>query len=648
VPPGARRVGGSVAAESTKTRSPAAPLALLNRDHNRRTVVGRVGKDFRPGWASGMLHSTQPPGRESESPFTCRSVVVRTFVLGIVYVLLASVPRMEAQVVTGRVTGSGDQPVVGAFVRLIHEQGTPRAPALADPGGEFHLRAPGPGIYRVLAEMIGYRTTLSSALELPTGGTTAPQLTRVEEPVPIEGLEVLSGGRRCVTRPADGDQTSRLWEEARKALTIAGWAVEARLFRFELALYDRDLSRDLREVEREVRVTRVVGGGPPCATGSPDELQTRGFVRVTRGFVRVTRDSIVYHAPDADVLLSDGFLDGHCVGVRTTDLPEAGCIGLTFSPGTGRNHRGRGRRALAGPRHGGAQAPGLPLREPPAACSRRGCGREARVRAVAIGCLDCPTPVDPDARRGAGEPEPRTGSSACASAGVRSPYLRFDAFPGLVRRNAPRRQPGEYTIFRLHSGRIQVIRRAGPFRDRDCAPGGAESCASGRNNPALAERTAHHRPSPGSSVLAGRRRRKSFGSLPEPRARSDRMRRAQACRGKRTCIDVLSPLCKCSRSYGPLAETQSAALARIKRNQEHLLALIQDILPFATLESGKIEMRAADVKVTKVLADAEAMILPQVQAKGIAYRGIPCDRETRVRGDHERIVQILLTWLATR
>ena len=44
---------------------------------------------------------------------------------------------------------------------------------------------------------------------------------------------------------------------------------------------------------------------------------------------------------------------------------------------------------------------------------------------------------------------------------------------------------------------------------------------------------------------------------------------------------------------GPVTETQRADLERIKRSQHHLLALINDILNFAKIEAGRVQLRRA-------------------------------------------------------
>lgn len=50
-----------------------------------------------------------------------------------------------------------------------------------------------------------------------------------------------------------------------------------------------------------------------------------------KGFVQQVADMMVYHAPDAHVLLSDEFLDGHCFSIRREENRK-GMIGLAFEP----------------------------------------------------------------------------------------------------------------------------------------------------------------------------------------------------------------------------------------------------------------------------------------------------------------------------
>jgi hypothetical protein len=89
-------------------------------------------------------------------------------------IVAASSPQpLAGQTVTGRLlVDPTNQPLSGATVALL----TTPAPRVAvavttktGNDGSFSLRAPSPGVYRVLAELPGYRTLVSPAIELRSG-----------------------------------------------------------------------------------------------------------------------------------------------------------------------------------------------------------------------------------------------------------------------------------------------------------------------------------------------------------------------------------------------------------------------------------------------------------------------------------------------
>jgi PAS domain S-box-containing protein len=97
--------------------------------------------------------------------------------------------------------------------------------------------------------------------------------------------------------------------------------------------------------------------------------------------------------------------------------------------------------------------------------------------------------------------------------------------------------------------------------------------------------------------------------------------------------------------HGPVTAAQHEALERIKRNQRALLVLVNDVLNFAKLEAGKLELTLGDVPVSEVIADVASVVGPQLQAKGLRYSAEPFDAEIQVRGERERVEQVLLNLL---
>jgi PAS domain S-box-containing protein len=97
---------------------------------------------------------------------------------------------------------------------------------------------------------------------------------------------------------------------------------------------------------------------------------------------------------------------------------------------------------------------------------------------------------------------------------------------------------------------------------------------------------------------------------------------------------------------GPLNDAQHADLARIRQNQRTLLRLIEDILQFAKLESGRLELTLEDVRLDEVLFTLESYVAPTLGKKQIDYRFEPCGPDMIVRADRYKVEQIMLNLLS--
>ncbi|HEX6534458.1 MAG TPA: HAMP domain-containing sensor histidine kinase, partial [Gemmatimonadaceae bacterium] len=98
--------------------------------------------------------------------------------------------------------------------------------------------------------------------------------------------------------------------------------------------------------------------------------------------------------------------------------------------------------------------------------------------------------------------------------------------------------------------------------------------------------------------------------------------------------------------HGPITAEQREALQRTRRSQQHLLALINDVLNFAKLDAGRVEYRLETVEVTELLAGVDSLIRPQLAAKGLQYELLCADPSIVTRGDVEKLRQILLNLLS--
>ena len=105
--------------------------------------------------------------------------------VGVAAWLLAVSPA-SGQEIRGRVLDERTEvPVATALVRLVDEDGTRRSVTLADTAGVYRIRVPGPGVFRLEAERIGY-----DALETPplraANSDAVYSLDLLMTPMPLE------------------------------------------------------------------------------------------------------------------------------------------------------------------------------------------------------------------------------------------------------------------------------------------------------------------------------------------------------------------------------------------------------------------------------------------------------------------------------
>ena len=97
---------------------------------------------------------------------------------------------------------------------------------------------------------------------------------------------------------------------------------------------------------------------------------------------------------------------------------------------------------------------------------------------------------------------------------------------------------------------------------------------------------------------------------------------------------------------GPVTENQRSDFARVRTNQQHLAALITEILNFARVGTGRLSYRAADVKACDAVQHAIELIEPLFGQKGVVFEGITGDKSILARADPERVSQILVNLLS--
>jgi hypothetical protein len=106
---------------------------------------------------------------------------------------------------------------------------------------------------------------------------------------------------------------------------VQQWAESERVLEFGLLRYSRDLDpHNLRVLTEEMRGSRAVSRNP-IQSLAPEILARDGFVQPAEA------GQYDYFGPDARVLLSDTFLDTHCLKViRSRGMPSM--VGISFEP----------------------------------------------------------------------------------------------------------------------------------------------------------------------------------------------------------------------------------------------------------------------------------------------------------------------------
>lgn len=247
--------------------------------------------------------------------------------------LVAPLAASGAQNVRGLVTEQATStPLAGVLMTLsrVDSAGAAAVTTLTNERGEYFLRAPQPGRYRLEAKRIGVRRFESEAIELVASQD-------IQRNVELEALAyklptvTVHSVPLCVRRADQAGRIASLWEEVRAALTATQVSLRDRLVRARVVRYVHVLNAQNLQVEVQ-RLRRESTGvvERPFVSLPGDALSRGGYWRV------LPNDSISYYAPDADVLLSATFARDHCFAVTEGRGERAGLTGMSFEPVSGR------------------------------------------------------------------------------------------------------------------------------------------------------------------------------------------------------------------------------------------------------------------------------------------------------------------------
>jgi signal transduction histidine kinase len=97
---------------------------------------------------------------------------------------------------------------------------------------------------------------------------------------------------------------------------------------------------------------------------------------------------------------------------------------------------------------------------------------------------------------------------------------------------------------------------------------------------------------------------------------------------------------------GPVSPVQLEDLARIRRQKDHLLSIIADILSFSRADAGALRVEVVDLPVADVFRSAVATMRPMFDAKGVALEVRDAPAGLAVRADRDKTQQVVLNLLS--
>ena len=239
-------------------------------------------------------------------------------------VLALTVRVAAAQTVRGVAVSRGTgEPVNGGIVALLDSAGRAHAATIADDSGRFVIKAPAPGSYQLRVERVGFKSFLSVAFVLADAESRDVSLEVTSEATTLRAIRI-TADKRCLVRPKEGLAAAELWNEARKALDATRITLAQKTFGVRVKRFDRDLDPYSLAVRKEDSYSQAGDTHNPFVAVETSLLERYGFSRPADD------GSTHYFAPDADVLLSDFFLDTHCFMA----MPPIGSgeVGLIFEP----------------------------------------------------------------------------------------------------------------------------------------------------------------------------------------------------------------------------------------------------------------------------------------------------------------------------
>lgn len=233
----------------------------------------------------------------------------------------------HAQVVRGFVSEAATgAPMAGALVTLVDTAGVEYARGISASSGGFSLAGTPGGTRQVQVARIGFRAWRSEPFTAAAHDTV--QLRLLVEGVPVQLLPEITAtaARGCASLEDAGERVVVLWEEARKAISLADLSYQRDPMQYRVDRRTSRVDSDENLLGDSIQTVSVQARWPVKAMPAGALLQD-GFVQRDYG------GDLVYYGPDLSVLYAPEFLSTHCLAAVTGDS-GSGLIGVSYRPAT--------------------------------------------------------------------------------------------------------------------------------------------------------------------------------------------------------------------------------------------------------------------------------------------------------------------------
>ncbi|MBI2503195.1 MAG: response regulator, partial [Candidatus Latescibacteria bacterium] len=113
----------------------------------------------------------------------------------------------------------------------------------------------------------------------------------------------------------------------------------------------------------------------------------------------------------------------------------------------------------------------------------------------------------------------------------------------------------------------------------------------------------------------------------------------------RTPMNAILGYAQILRDHTPLSLEQRRAMETIQASGDHLLELINEVLDLSKIEAGRMELQAVDFGLDQLVGELAEMFQLRCQQKGLGWRVELQGGQWQVRGDENKLRQVLINLL---